>query len=126
MKKGEKKITMSIRWFYSFIFLGILSLFVVGVYAYNTGSPTTSGHTWNEIAGIPAGFADGVDNEGSSLPAHGWYGSGTMKATQNECWNAVEPVYASGSCYCRDGYTRLIVGAYYLNSNYWLVTCYKN
>jgi hypothetical protein len=69
MKKGKQiniKINFSNRWLYTFIVFGILIVAGIGVYAYNTGSPTTSGHTWNEIAGIPAGFADGVDNQGIS------------------------------------------------------------
>jgi hypothetical protein len=53
MKKGKQihiHINFSNRWLYTFIIFGILIVAGIGVYAYGTGSPTTSGHTGNEIA----------------------------------------------------------------------------
>jgi hypothetical protein len=49
MKKRKSNFTISNRVLYTLITLGILSLFAVGVYAYGSGSPTTSGHSGDEI-----------------------------------------------------------------------------
>lgn len=120
MKKGEKNIKLSVIKFSAFIFLAVLVGIAVGVYAYGTGSPTTSGHTWNEIANIPAGFADGVDNDAVNpyYPA-GLYGhcfsSYSHTYSGSYCLSnwAVEPAYctSSGGCWCRDGYTREALGS---------------
>jgi hypothetical protein len=53
MKRGKQiniRINFSDRWLYTLIIFGILIVAGIGVYAYGTGSPTTSGHTGNEIA----------------------------------------------------------------------------
>lgn len=127
MKRGKQiniKINFSNSWLYTFIIFGILIVAGIGVYAYNTGSPTTSGHTWNEIAGIPTGFADGVDNEGS-VPSNGWYGYGID--TDSGCLYAREPVYGSGNdCLCRSGYTRLVYYLHLGSSYNDAITCLKN
>jgi hypothetical protein len=49
MKRGKKSFTISNRVLYSLITLGILSILAVGVYAYGSGSPTTFGHSGDEI-----------------------------------------------------------------------------
>ncbi len=83
MKKSGKtiQINLSNRLLYTFIAIGILLIAGVGVYAYtgNVGhtadqideaDPTVldsvkDGIVWSEVGNIPAGFADGVDNEGA-------------------------------------------------------------
>lgn len=65
----------------------LVAVLIVGVvYAYGTSNPAVMGHSlgeieglgnlatkdsisWSEISGIPSGFADNVDNEGSGWPA---------------------------------------------------------
>ena len=57
-----------------FVWIGVLIVFVgMGfVYGYNSGStPAVMGHSgqelevdWGDIAGVPAGFSDGVDDAG--------------------------------------------------------------
>jgi hypothetical protein len=52
MKRGKQftiKINFSNRWLYTFIALGILIVAGIGVYAYGSGSPTTFGHSGDEI-----------------------------------------------------------------------------
>ena len=130
MKRGKKDFRLSNRVLYTLITLGILSLFAVGVYAYNTGSPTTSGHTWNEIAGIPAGFADGVDDMGST-PAGGLYGwamtyNGWCNYKGDTSWRTYSPMYCtssySGTPECSSGYEKVMVGSYSSSVFY---SCYK-
>ena len=66
----------------------LIAVLVVGiVYAYGGSSPSVMGHSideisglgslatkdsvsWSEISGIPAGFADGVDNKGDCSNLH--------------------------------------------------------
>jgi len=43
------KINFSNRWLYTFIVLGILAVVAVGVYAYGTSTPSTFGHSIEEI-----------------------------------------------------------------------------
>ncbi len=43
------KINLSNRWLYSLITLGILMIVAVGVWAYGTSSPSTFGHSSEEI-----------------------------------------------------------------------------
>ena len=149
MKKRKNNFKFSNRVLYSLITLGILAIFAVGVYAYNTGSPTTSGHTWNEIAGIPAGFADGVDNVGITsesdpytsgglygycLMRYLWTGSTWGQGTAtSECRDAKSPAYCSGYCGCASGYTMVTLtgGAGVPSSStsrysWFTFACYKN
>ncbi|MEN7982726.1 MAG: hypothetical protein ABFQ65_04745 [Nanoarchaeota archaeon] len=56
------KINFSNRTLYSIITLGILIILGTGVYAVSN-----PGHDWGEIDNIPSGFADGVDNTGTSI-----------------------------------------------------------
>ena len=120
---GKNNFRLSNRILYTLITLGILSLFAVGVYAYNTGSPTTSGHTWNEIAGIPAGFADGVDNNDNTYYAGGLYGR-CFESYSTTYYNAYclsnwahEPAYCSTRCQCRSGYERVMTGSTIFDSS---------
>jgi hypothetical protein len=135
MKRGKQihiHLNFSNRWLYTFIFLGIIFLIGASVYAYNTGSPTTSGHTWNEIAGIPAGFADGVDNAGSFTETpNGLYGwcytyNGWCNYKGSTGYRAYPPMYCtssySGTCYCASGYEKVMVGSY---SSAVFYACYK-
>ncbi len=82
-KRGiEIKINFSNRWLYTFIVIGILAFVSVGVYAVAGVSHTSdeidetdptvlasvkNGVSWNELSGVPSGFADGVDNTGGGL-----------------------------------------------------------
>jgi len=53
MKKGKGltlKINLSNRWLYTFIFIGILAIIAVGVYAYGTNNPSSFGHSSGEIS----------------------------------------------------------------------------
>lgn len=66
------QINMSNKLFYGLIVISMASLFGIGVYAYGSSNPVVFGHSageleirWNDILGIPTGFADGVDDEGS-------------------------------------------------------------
>ena len=87
MKKRGRiiQIHLSDKFFYTLVAIGILIVVAIGVYAYGTSDPSTFGHSaaeleeadptvlasvkdgvaWSELSGIPAGFADGVDNEGA-------------------------------------------------------------
>jgi len=57
-------INLSNKWLYTFIAIGVVILLGVGVYAV---VDTSQGwHPWSQIGDIPAGFADGIDNEGGA------------------------------------------------------------
>lgn len=60
------KIEVNIEKKHFYILVGILflGLLVVVVNAYGEGTPTIVGHHWNDIGGIPFGFADGTDDVG--------------------------------------------------------------
>lgn len=74
-----------------YVLLGTILLLgsVFAVYGYGTTNPITLGHTWGEIAGkpavltdnviswseisgIPGGFLDGIDDEGSGITSVSW------------------------------------------------------
>ncbi len=60
------KINFSNRWLYTFIALGILAIVGVGVWAYGTSSPSTFGHSINELEGVQARVT-GICSSGSSI-----------------------------------------------------------
>lgn len=96
MKKGEKKFTLSNRWLYTFIFLGILLLISTGIYAYGTSSPSTFGHSGGELD------LNGMGNIVSSGYIHGNIvgGNGNLASSAYEISGtnvAGQTVYAYGS-----------------------------
>ena len=78
------QINLSNKLTYTLTLIGILIVFAWGVIAYGGSQPSVVGHSageieeadptvqenvkdgvsWSELSGIPAGFADNVDNEG--------------------------------------------------------------
>ena len=60
-------INFSKRWLYTFIAIGILAIIGVGVYAVAGVSHSSDelDVNWDDILGMPAGFADGSDDTGS-------------------------------------------------------------
>lgn len=58
MEGGSKRFNISNKLFYTIVFVIALVLIGVGVYAYGTSSPTTFGHSTNEIA-APSGCSSG-------------------------------------------------------------------
>jgi len=76
MKKKKElviKINFSNKFVYTFVFLGILLLIAVGVYAYGTSDPSTFGHSAGELE-----FEDGfIVQEGDVVISSGKVGIGT-------------------------------------------------
>ena len=85
MKRGLNiHIKFTNRFLYTFIAFVFVLIIGVGVFAYGTSNPSTFGHSsgeleeadptviasvkdgvsWDEVSGIPAGFADGTDDVG--------------------------------------------------------------
>lgn len=82
------QINLSNKMFYTFILIGILIMLGWAVFAYGGNNPPVIGHSageieeadptviasvkdgvdWGEVSGIPAGFADGVDDVGIGTP----------------------------------------------------------
>lgn len=59
------EVNVEKRYAVGIIVLLALAIGIYSVHAFGGNQPNVMGHTWGEIANIPAGFADGVDNEGS-------------------------------------------------------------
>ena len=85
MKRGFNiQINFTNRFLYTFVAFAFVLIIGVGVFAYGTSTPSTFGHSsgeleeadptvlasvkdgvsWDEVSGIPAGFADGIDDDG--------------------------------------------------------------
>jgi len=107
-----------------FVLVGVILVLigVFGVYAYNSvyGNPAVMGHSadelevnWDNIDGIPSGFADGVDNDTIAHVSGGLYGYCCSVGTYGGVCpytTTTEPAYYSSGCKCRDGYTGVNTG----------------
>ena len=116
-------IQFSNRTLYTLIAVGILILLGIGVYAYSGNVGHTSDQidvTWSQITGMPAGFADGVDNTGASSWAEL---TGKPSAAQNMVNERVRAIdtgcgsnWASSCDAAGNGYIDYVDSAGYANS----------
>ena len=148
MKRGKNNFTIKInfsnRVLYTLIAITILIVAGIGVYAYGTGSPTTSGHTGNEIAvdstlcsaitGHSCGYDVDTDTDTNTWgPAStGLYGwamtyNGWCNYKGSTTWRTYSPMYCtstySGTPECPSGYLKVMVGS--SGSSYYY-SCYKS